>query len=316
MKNTLIKSGLILIATAFMFSGCAASSNTAQTQAPAPADITYQTFYDELSPYGTWIDYPGYGHVWNPGVTGDFRPYATNGYWLYSTEGWAWQSNYNWGWAPFHYGRWLYDDMYGWLWVPGYDWSPAWVTWGSVDNYYAWAPLMPEVNLRLQYSSWMPHAYYWNICGRDHIYDRNIGDVIQKPERNSSFANRISIINNFNTTHVNNLYYSKGPDVYDVEKYTNRKIEPVAIKEVNNINQVKHEGNQVNIFRPKVQNPQPREFRKVENNEVKPLRSDGEWPSKERSEQTINVERLSRQNTTIAPAPALRPGRGGMRTHR
>jgi len=33
--------------------------------APAPAstvqEATYQSFYDELSPYGTWIDYPGYG---------------------------------------------------------------------------------------------------------------------------------------------------------------------------------------------------------------------------------------------------------------
>jgi hypothetical protein len=28
--------------------------------------VSYQTFYDELSPYGKWVDYPGYGYVWSP----------------------------------------------------------------------------------------------------------------------------------------------------------------------------------------------------------------------------------------------------------
>ena len=26
-------------------------------------EVSYQTFYDELSPYGRWIDYPGQGYV-------------------------------------------------------------------------------------------------------------------------------------------------------------------------------------------------------------------------------------------------------------
>src|SRR5690606_14132656 len=118
------------------------------------ATITYQTFYDELSPYGNWIEYPGYEHVWSPNVEGDFRPYLTNGNWEYTTDGWAWASNYDWGWAPFHYGRWLYEPSYGWLWVPGYEWSPAWVTWGEVDGFYAWAPLYPGVNMGYEYNDW------------------------------------------------------------------------------------------------------------------------------------------------------------------
>ena len=36
---------------------------------------TYQTFYDDVSPYGNRIDYPGYGNVWQPAIDGDFRPY-------------------------------------------------------------------------------------------------------------------------------------------------------------------------------------------------------------------------------------------------
>ena len=76
-------------------------SNPMPEQTNTSGSITYQTFYDELSPYGTWIDYPGYGHVWNPKLEANFRPYVTAGNWIYSNEGWAWSSNYAWGWAPF-----------------------------------------------------------------------------------------------------------------------------------------------------------------------------------------------------------------------
>lgn len=224
-------------------------------QVGVSGSITYQTFYDELSPYGTWIDYPGYGHVWNPHMDGDFRPYATNGYWNYSNEGWVWMSNYSWGWAPFHYGRWLYDDMYGWLWVPGYNWSPAWVTWGYVDNYYCWAPLMPEVNIRVQFGGWRPHDFYWNVCARDHIYDRRL--VLQHPSVVNNISNRVTIINNYNITHVHNEYYAKGPAVNEVERYTNRKIEPVSMKQVRNIERMEQKGNQMRVFSPQVQHPQP-----------------------------------------------------------
>src|SRR5208283_5216658 len=40
---------------------------------------TYQTFYDDLSPYGTWINYSPYGYVWAPNLGYDFTPYSTNG---------------------------------------------------------------------------------------------------------------------------------------------------------------------------------------------------------------------------------------------
>ena len=37
-------------------------------------DVTYQTFYDELSPYGRWVEYPEYGYVWVPDAGPDFQP--------------------------------------------------------------------------------------------------------------------------------------------------------------------------------------------------------------------------------------------------
>src|SRR6266496_4345326 len=122
MKRILQIAALALL---IMLGGSWRNTGTAQVN----VDISYQTFYDELSPYGEWIDYPEYGYVWVPEVD-DFRPYSTGGHWVWTDDyGWMWASDYDWGWAPFHYGRWTYDDWYGWIWVPGYEWSPAWVEW-------------------------------------------------------------------------------------------------------------------------------------------------------------------------------------------
>src|ERR1700742_2282003 len=91
----------------------------ADSQPAAPEDATYQTFYDQLSPYGQWVNDPDYGYVWMPEVSADFKPYATDGHWVYTDEGWTWDSDYAWGWAAFHYGRWFFKDGYGWMWLPG-----------------------------------------------------------------------------------------------------------------------------------------------------------------------------------------------------
>src|SRR5882672_7602363 len=91
--------------------------------------VSVSYFYDALSPYGRWVDYPSYGWCWSPaGVAAEWRPYS-DGYWVYSDFGWTWVDYEPWGWAPFHYGRWLEDPQYGWLWVPGTEWAPAWVAW-------------------------------------------------------------------------------------------------------------------------------------------------------------------------------------------
>ncbi|MDQ0477844.1 DUF6600 domain-containing protein [Chryseobacterium sp. MDT2-18] len=232
-------------------------------QSRISATITYQTFYDELSPYGHWIEYSGYEHVWSPNVDGDFRPYLTNGSWEYTTDGWAWVSNYDWGWAPFHYGRWLYDPLYGWLWIPGYEWSPAWVTWGEVDDYYAWAPLGPLVNVGLAYYNWRPNAFYWNIVRRNHIYDRDVSRFAEDRSRDNTFVNRIHTLNNFNRTFIHNQYYSHGPELKNVEEYTSRRITPVSIKSAAKIIPAKREGNNLHLYRPAVVHPQPPVFRRM-----------------------------------------------------
>ncbi|MEO5787506.1 DUF6600 domain-containing protein [Gelidibacter sp.] len=232
--------------------------------------ITYQDFYDGLSPYGTWIEYPGYGHVWNPNVGGDFRPYLTNGYWDYTNEGWMWNSNYNWGWAPFHYGRWMNDSAYGWLWVPGYEWSPAWVTWGDVDDYYAWAPITPFVNVGISFSSYRPGSIYWNVVGRNHIYDRNINNRALPRTEINNYVNKITIINNYNRTPNHNHYYSRGPEVKDVERYTKQNIRPVAIQNSKRFDQVSRNEKTSRVYRPIVQHEQPRTYRRIATPMVQP----------------------------------------------
>src|SRR5690606_6548426 len=132
------------------------------TESTAQARVSLQVFYDELQPYGTWMDYGTHGYVWVPRVEPGFMPYATNGHWVYTEYGNTWVSNYSWGWAPFHYGRWLYDDFYGWIWVPDTEWGPAWVAWRSGGGYYGWAPLMPGISIHLSFNHYdrIPHRYW------------------------------------------------------------------------------------------------------------------------------------------------------------
>jgi hypothetical protein len=110
-----------------------------------PMDVNY--FYNDLAPYGTWVDLDGVGWCWQPRVVlvnHGWRPYCDNGHWLNSDAGWYWQSDYSWGWAPFHYGRWQLHNRCGWVWTPDTTWGPAWVTWRTSGDYCGWAPLPPH----------------------------------------------------------------------------------------------------------------------------------------------------------------------------
>jgi hypothetical protein len=109
-------------------------------------------FYNDLAPYGAWVQQPDYGLCWQPTVQTidpNWSPYVDAGQWLYSDSGWYWQSGYTWGWAAFHYGRWANLPRQGWVWVPGNQWAPAWVAWRSTGSEIGWAPLPPGVSLNV-----------------------------------------------------------------------------------------------------------------------------------------------------------------------
>jgi hypothetical protein len=117
---------------------------------PAPAQVsvrvnlTIGTFYDELAPYGEWVDCR-YGECWVPRRVGaGWQPYS-NGEWVYTRYGWTWISSDPWGADPYHYGTWDFVDRYGWVWIPGTVWAPAWVTWSYSDRYVGWAPMPPTI---------------------------------------------------------------------------------------------------------------------------------------------------------------------------
>jgi len=104
-------------------------------------------FYDDLAPYGNWIQSPRYGWVWTPtAVATTWRPYEY-GHWVWTDQGWLWVSDEPFGWATYHYGRWYDDPEIGWAWEPGYDWAPSWVSWEESPDYVGWAPLPPSYGL-------------------------------------------------------------------------------------------------------------------------------------------------------------------------
>ena len=115
-----------------------------RARAQVSVSVSIGTFYDELSPYGEWVDCT-YGECWVPrGVGAGWQPY-TNGQWIYTRYGWTWVSSDPWGGNPYHYGTWTFVSRYGWVWVPGTVWAPAWVTWSYSDSYVGWAPMPPTV---------------------------------------------------------------------------------------------------------------------------------------------------------------------------
>ena len=184
-----------------------------------PTGISFQVFYDELSPYGDWIMDPTYGYVWVPYAERGFQPYASNGYWVMTNYGNTWVSNYDWGWAPFHYGRWYFDDYLGWAWVPGYEWGPAWVNWRTGGDYYGWAPLMPGFSIQVAVN--IP-TNYWVFVPKRRFVSRNIYNYYV-PRRNVyKIYNQTTVINN--TYVYNNNTYVSGPARRDVERVTRRSV--------------------------------------------------------------------------------------------
>lgn len=229
------------------------SSLSNKTSAQPSGDVSYQTFYDELSPYGRWIDYPGQGYVWVPDADPDFRPYSSNGHWVWTEDyEWMWVSDYDWGWAPFHYGRWDNDPSYGWYWVPGYEWSPAWVAWRDGGDYYGWAPIRPGINISIDFNigSYSPPYDFWSFAPRRYISSPRIYDYCVDRRQNVAIINYTTIINNNN--YSNSYGFRSGPSLYDVERYTGR-INPVRFRDSYRPGRTEFRNNEVSIYRPRIQ---------------------------------------------------------------
>ncbi len=264
--------------------------------------VSIQVFYDQLSPYGQWVDYPDYGYVWIPEGGSDFVPYSTAGHWVLSNYGWTWVSDFEWGWAPFHYGRWRYDNFYGWFWIPDTEWGPAWVIWRSADGYYGWAPMDPGISITVGFhreynernDHWMfvrsrdidrPHINLYYVNRTDH--DRLI--------RNSTVIRNTYDDRNRNTTYIT------GPAREDVQKATGRKFRPVVIQENPRPGQ-NLRGNQLQIYRPRVNNNNDKDKRiapsRVSN--LKDIKQPSERKTTNQRTKVNNSRNRREQNTNVA----------------
>ncbi|ACT95814.1 conserved hypothetical protein [Dyadobacter fermentans DSM 18053] len=199
-----------------MFVGVSVSN---KTEAQPGFRVTFETFYDELAPYGRWVRNPQFGSVWIPDVPRGFQPYSTAGYWEQTEYGNTWVSEYDWGWAPFHYGRWNYDDYYGWFWVPDYEWGPAWVNWRSGGGYYGWAPLGPGVNINVSIN--IP-SFWWVFVPQRYITSPRWHSYCAPARRVSHYYNNTVVINNYYRS--DNRTYVFGPRRDEIERVTRRSV--------------------------------------------------------------------------------------------
>jgi hypothetical protein len=207
-----------------------------------PPEVNY--FYNDLSPYGTWVQLDGIGWCWQPRavvINRAWRPYCDSGHWVYSDCGWYWQSDYSWGWAPFHYGRWQLHDRCGWVWTPDRVWGPAWVTWRSAGDQCGWAPLPPRAVFEA--------GFGWRVNGirvglnfdfglrPDHFTFVAMHDFTDRDLRRRSLPrtevtqvfNRTTIINNYTVN--NNTVINHGIPVDRVSAATHTQIQRAVLRD-------------------------------------------------------------------------------------
>jgi len=211
------------------------------------APVGFNDFYNQLSPYGYWVNIAPYGLVWIANVP-NFQPYYTNGYWSYTTYGWTWVSNYAWGWAPFHYGRWSFSNSYGWYWVPGYAWGPAWVAWSSSSDMYGWAPLLPGMDFSVSLSLNAFPSSFWTFVSGKYMGASNIGNYYVNRTSNVTIIKKTTIVNNYGTE--NNRRYSMGPQAVEVQRYTGKTIQPMRVTTLTENKGGGISNNELRIYRP------------------------------------------------------------------
>ena len=184
----------------------------AQPQPPAiTPNVSYQAFYDQLSPFGSWMELPTYGYVWQPAATvrdSRWRPY-TVGHWAFTDQGWMWISDEPFGWVAYHYGRWMRTASLGWVWVPGSQWAPAWVAWRFGNDYVGWAPLPPEATFdnSVGIKQWADQQY--NLGPADYTFvpasefgdDNMVADQVPSDQTQTIYDD---------SNNMTNIYYDSG----------------------------------------------------------------------------------------------------------
>ncbi len=268
--------------------------------------VSFQSFYDLLSPVGEWIqiskdevdedmgDGKGQSYssnsdednlvfIWKPsGAATDWKPY-TDGQWVFTSRGWVWYSNESWGWAVYHYGRWWHSQRFGWVWMPGYVWAPAWVIWRVEENHVGWCALSPrakwqietginEYNYRYRYND----ADWVFVNKTSFVNDIAPSTLVPSSENKNLVAGSKSVLN----IHAeNDAVVNTGPNPADIEKATGVPITSRTLKYVNDRSMAGIGERDVSVFNEPL--------KRFKNREAKLKAADKEHPGKFKRTQRV-----------------------------
>jgi hypothetical protein len=228
---------------------------------PASAAVDIGFFYQELSPYGEWVQVR-YGWGWVPwDVSPGWRPYTT-GRWVYTEDGPLWASDEEWGWIPFHYGRWYFDGFHGWVWIPGGEWAPAWVVWRYGGGYLGWAPLTPEVGWsyssglvwgRTSFDAFDP--YSWCFVPARSFFAPSIIRVVVPPPRNIHIIRQTRNMTRYVVDR--DRVVDRSFDRENLSRFVGRQVSPLRMDELRERNrgrdlEVREREKDVRVYRPRV----------------------------------------------------------------
>ncbi len=293
-------------------------------RAEAETEVSLNFFYDNLSPYGNWIDVGGYGYAFQPSVAvsnRDWRPYS-DGYWAYTDVGWTWVSYEDFGWATYHYGRWADLDDYGWVWVPGYEWGPAWVSWRTGGDYVGWAPLPPQPNGVVYEGRAITGAVdvsfnigplYYNFVDIRYIGEPVLRGRILPPRRNVTIINRT--VNVTNITYNNSIVINHGPDLARIDRYSSRPIQRLKLERETNANFKGRRGNLNRVNGNALLVAAPAVQRSKEKIAPRQVKAKVEKPNVQRGWQGVNnrpqIEAaMKKENAKNVPPPSFQPQKG------
>jgi hypothetical protein len=245
---------LILALAAGAVAVAPGTAAAAQGEERSPARADHASFYEALAPFGAWIQLSPYGEVWVPDdVTAGWRPY-TEGQWLLTDAGWTWASDFDWGWAPFHYGRWVYDEIWGWVWVPGDVWGPGWVSWRFGGDLIGWAPLPPEavwfpgIGLR-DFDADHIRGSAWVFVDQDDFARGHLRDHVVPFDRDDLYLRRTRVIPGLEVE--NGRVFNRGIDAERLEQATHHPIDRYVLAEGRQ-ERTEIRGRDLNIYRPTV----------------------------------------------------------------
>jgi len=226
--------------------------------------VSFQSFYDLLSPVGEWIqiskgeidedlsngDGQGFSSqmdddqtvfIWKPsGMESNWHPY-TDGKWVYTASGWVWASNYHWGWAVYHYGRWWHSSTMGWVWIPGHVWAPAWVVWRITEGHIGWCPLSPKAEWKASTGisetnyRYSPSAADWVFVEKSRFLDEVNSSTVISSSRNSELIEKSKTVLNIRVE--SNMVVHSGPQVDEIEKATGQQVIIRSLKFTNDKSQ-------------------------------------------------------------------------------